>query len=241
MGFLNHDPELEKNGQLSFSTLSLFRLLELLTQEGNSLDGLKNVISNWVDYRSRLHEPGGQRKQLVFFPAAFISLFLYYRNFPLLLSTFGRLLDCFAEEGISEEDVRNYYSLCLAAYKTRSISLEFDEEAFLFYLLNNESANSEAVQEKKDPSFISSYLSSGTTAEKLSASQQTILNLLSHFKHQAQNPSELPERLWSGFLEGIFSHQSLTVKPEAELEEFIVETVDNFWCLINEGGNDLSL
>lgn len=149
-----------------------------------------------------------------------------------------KIRDLFVPDPPGDHEIRDYYSLCHAAFKTRFTTGEFDEEAFLFFLLNNEAARSEIVLSGiKSFEGISLAMEGNSRAlEKLTSPEKVALDVLAHFRGSLRETS-LPgtgPAAWSGFLTGIFHKQQLPDKIEPELEEFINEALDNFWCLINE-------
>lgn len=240
-GFLNSDPLFCQTGQLSYASLSLFRMMEFLSQRNVSLEELKKIVINWAEYKKRFTLSGDHNCQL--FTPVFLALFLYYRNFPLLFSTFSELSEVF-DSSIDEESIRSFYSICSASLKTRNLSGDFDIEAFLFFLLNNESANSELFPGKSSVlSEIPLITGSGLQKPGLTTAETVALSLI----RNSQGSRNLPETgtdaaYWTGFVTGIFQKQHFIHRFEPELEEFVCETIDNFWCLINgEPRNALSV
>lgn len=190
--------------KLSFYKMLFLQIIKELSNESPDIKNINKILINWKILNSlNLNKV---------FVHTFIPIFLRFSNFSTI--------QIYMEEinnnlNITKVKLMEIFSICFGLFKSIEITKKYDNEAFYFYLINNDSTIN--LNQKEKDLFI-----------------KDVKNFLNNESNNLNLNLEEQEEL-SLFLSGLFKKiDKKTIELDKSITEFIKHTLDNFLWLITE-------
>jgi len=216
-GFMQHEFRYYNGNDLPYNVMIFFRAIEAINSGYASSEDFVDIVENWINIYGNIFNKSGKDSIEDMFTPIFMSLYFKNKEFSEIYRIMGRL-PFMTNEMVDE--LKTVYSLTYAFFKTKEASINLDMEALEFYFLNALEEN-----KKRDP-----------------LSDSEILYKIIPVIKKERGPDILwkPFDSLSSFYTGLFEKIDFPENIDAEISEFLISTLDNFWCVIKESENDFS-
>jgi len=214
---MEYDFKTYSSEDLPYNTMIFFRVMEALNANDSNIDEFVRTVENWINIYGKIFNKSGKESIEDMFSVIFMGIYFKFREFSDIYRFITKLP--FLSDELLDR-LKIFYSITNASFKTKESGNRFDSEAFEFYFLN-----SLGKSKRKSVHFGTDLL-------------DKVIPVLNGEEESSTLPK--PFDSLSSFYLGLFNKKDFPENIEDEIMDFLLSTLDNFWCCLKESKHDFS-